>query len=399
MSVTEKPSRFPKWPTLVAWGLFVLTTLYIGFRSPPLSPSSIFCLLLAYAAATAIAMIPFWLDYRLEKLDLEDRKTKISDNLKTAMDKSEAMIARLAALEKDSAKGILIARQLPDRLEEKLAVLDQMMTKQETDRFRQLNHDLELLRQTDAQTLTKVSEAIREFTETVVQTRANMPQATEVDFSPLMEKLDTLSSPQIVLEEKAIQTAIDDALKGATDFEAGVLKEQADALQRIRENISTLIGDIRSEYRRQVKQLDERLKEAPVLRESDTKPKKKEKSVSLVADKSQVVATQTAEEQIDMGLDLGEFMEKKVDSDSVALEVEAMVGISNKVFIRGDEPYLSWDVGVPLEMSGIGHWSWEAVDVKEPIKVLLLKNDDEEDLANREITLEPGSLKKVKAHF
>jgi hypothetical protein len=396
MSATEKPSRFPKWPTLVAWGLFVLITLYIGFRSPPLSPSSIICLLLAYAAATAIAMIPFWLDYRLEKLEIEDRKTKISDNLRAAMDKSEGMVARLAALEKDSAKGILIARQLPDRLEEKLAVLDQMMTKQETDRFRQLNHDLELLRQTDVQALTKVAESIREFTETVVQTRAGTPHSTEIDFTPLMEKLDALSSPQIVLEDKVIQAAIDEALKGATDFETGVLKEQADALQRIRENISTLIGDIRSEYRRQVKQLDERLKESSVL--SNVESVKKEKPVPVV-EKPKTTPKQKPEEQIDMGLDFGDSTERKIDPDSVALEVEAMVGISNKVFIRGDEPYLSWDVGVPLEMSGIGHWSWKADNIKEPIKVLLLKNDDDEDLTNREIILEPGSFKKVKATF
>lgn len=361
-----------------------------------MSPSSIICLLLAYAAATAIAMIPFWLDYRLEKLEIEDRKTKISDNLRAAMDKSEGMVARLAALEKDSAKGILIARQLPDRLEEKLAVLDQMMTKQETDRFRQLNHDLELLRQTDVQALTKVAESIREFTETVVQTRAGTPHSTEIDFTPLMEKLDALSSPQIVLEDKVIQAAIDEALKGATDFETGVLKEQADALQRIRENISTLIGDIRSEYRRQVKQLDERLKESSVL--SNVESVKKEKPVPVV-EKPKTTPKQKPEEQIDMGLDFGDSTERKIDPDSVALEVEAMVGISNKVFIRGDEPYLSWDVGVPLEMSGIGHWSWKADNIKEPIKVLLLKNDDDEDLTNREIILEPGSFKKVKATF
>ena len=84
--------------------------------------------------------------------------------------------------------------------------------------------------------------------------------------------------------------------------------------------------------------------------------------------------------------------------DQVQVVAHAMVGISNKLFIRGDEPWLSWDQGIPMNLIGIGEFAWTGGDVNEPIEVSIRLNDEIEALGGT-LKLAPGKITEVSPKF
>jgi chemotaxis protein histidine kinase CheA len=95
----------------------------------------------------------------------------------------------------------------------------------------------------------------------------------------------------------------------------------------------------------------------------------------------------------------GSAPEVSASSDGATrLLATAYIGIGNKLFIRGDGPGLSWDVGVPMQFVSIGKWGWSTGEASGPVRVKLYKNDE---LAAPlgEITLESGKHTEVTAAF
>ncbi|MEX0325962.1 MAG: hypothetical protein AB3N33_07745 [Puniceicoccaceae bacterium] len=115
------------------------------------------------------------------------------------------------------------------------------------------------------------------------------------------------------------------------------------------------------------------------------------------------------EEQMMLSDDLGPAKpeaerEDSTGEDSFApdgktrLFAHAMIGMANKLYIRGDEPWLSWDDGQQMELIGIGEFSWSIEDLKEPMEVTLFLND-ELAAEGKPITLEPGKTVRVNPKF
>lgn len=65
------------------------------------------------------------------------------------------------------------------------------------------------------------------------------------------------------------------------------------------------------------------------------------------------------------------------------IEVNALIGIGNKPYLRGSGAGLSMDKGVPMEFVEIGKWRYVLVELSEPVRIKILKND--EDAPNEEI--------------
>jgi hypothetical protein len=80
------------------------------------------------------------------------------------------------------------------------------------------------------------------------------------------------------------------------------------------------------------------------------------------------------------------------------LIVHAMIGMHNKLFVRGDEPWLSWEDGQSMDLIGIGEFSWAIDDLKDPIEVNVLLND-EFVAEGGSVVLEPGKTKRVHLDF
>jgi hypothetical protein len=83
---------------------------------------------------------------------------------------------------------------------------------------------------------------------------------------------------------------------------------------------------------------------------------------------------------------------------STSLIATAYIGIGNKLFLRGDGPGLSWEVGVPMQFLSIGKWGWSALEVDEPITCRIYKNDDEPAI-DGDIILDPAELKEISPRF
>src|SRR5690606_5850961 len=86
-----------------------------------------------------------------------------------------------------------------------------------------------------------------------------------------------------------------------------------------------------------------------------------------------------------------------IGDDQGLLLVKAFVGISNRLFARGDAP-LNWEEGVPLRPSGIGEWRLDLEGLEEPIQVELRIND-EVSAAGDLITLAPGIPQSISPRF
>lgn len=61
--------------------------------------------------------------------------------------------------------------------------------------------------------------------------------------------------------------------------------------------------------------------------------------------------------------------------DTVRITAKAMVGVSNRIFVRGNAP-LSWEKGTALALSGIGEWQLELQGVSEPLQCEFRLNDE-----------------------
>lgn len=90
-------------------------------------------------------------------------------------------------------------------------------------------------------------------------------------------------------------------------------------------------------------------------------------------------------------LDLGEIP----SAPSATLFLDAMIGIGNKPFLRGNAPGLSEKKGTPMTFVEIGKWSFDFEPTAEEITVRVLLNDDESAPLGDAITLAPGQTLEV----
>ncbi|MGN0860477.1 MAG: hypothetical protein ACI4P3_01095 [Candidatus Spyradosoma sp.] len=72
------------------------------------------------------------------------------------------------------------------------------------------------------------------------------------------------------------------------------------------------------------------------------------------------------------------------------LVLDAMLGIGNKPFLRGNAPGLSEDAGTPMTFVEIGRWSHDFAPLSKAVSVRILRNDDEGAPLGDAVTLAPG---------
>lgn len=72
------------------------------------------------------------------------------------------------------------------------------------------------------------------------------------------------------------------------------------------------------------------------------------------------------------------------------LVLDAMLGIENKPYLRGNAPGLSLDEGTPMDFVEIGRWSYDFAPLTEEVSVKILRNDRDDDPLGDAVTLAPG---------
>lgn len=98
-------------------------------------------------------------------------------------------------------------------------------------------------------------------------------------------------------------------------------------------------------------------------------------------------AEEIPEEHVEQGeLALGDMPPAK----GATLVLDAMLGIENKPFLRGNAPGLSEDSGKAMTFVEIGRWSYDFAPLTEEVSVRILRNDDENDPLGDAVTIAPG---------
>ena len=88
---------------------------------------------------------------------------------------------------------------------------------------------------------------------------------------------------------------------------------------------------------------------------------------------------------------------KSKDGRQTRIVVEALVGIGNKPYLRGNAAGLSEDKGEPMEYLEIGKWEWKSDEVEGPLNCRVFLND--ETPAGEETVLQPGDDLTVSPVF
>lgn len=120
------------------------------------------------------------------------------------------------------------------------------------------------------------------------------------------------------------------------------------------------------------------------------------------ADSDAEAGTETAEagtETAEAGTETAEENEKPPENFPQALGatliLDAMIGIGNKPFLRGNAPGLSETAGTPMVFAEIGRWKFDFEPTNEEFTVRILRNDAENEPLGEPITLAPGQTLEI----
>jgi hypothetical protein len=312
---------------------------YLAFtHSGPLSPVVFLTVALCMLAGNALPIAAYLIFTRWREAELRAEAAEADLRVRAALRRSEEVIARLDEAEGALAKSVLLARQIPDRIEERFKVME------------------ELAARLDPVEVSALVESIQ------AALPAPREPVEEDDGGPVGERLDLLYESL-----EGIQDSLDGMLARLAEMQAAA-KPAA----------------------RPVK--------AATKAAAPARPAQEELSMegaaAVSADESPRDPEAGEPDPDPPSAPAGDAP----DRGRTGLVAHAMVGMSNRLFIRGDEPWLSWDRGQPMELIGIGEFAWSSDDLKEPIEATVYLNDAIE--ANEGVVeLKPGKTVRLNFSF
>lgn len=340
----KDPKAFFPYIFVSSWiGDLVLTFLafYLAFtHEGPLSPLVFLTVGGCILSGNLLPIAAYVIFTRWQAMELRAEEAAASLRVRDALRRSEDVIGRLEEADGSLSKAILIARQVPDRIGEKFQGLETL-----TERLNTLQAE--------------------DFTE-ALQFQGNTLES-------LSERLGSLGR---TLEELAGKVErLPGALKAERNGDAAEIsvEERLDllfeALESMQESLEGLSGPVEA-----VAEIDS--------------PPRTETPVEAGSPQEELV--------LEPGIEAPR-REQSADGKT-RLYAHAMVGMRNRLFIRGDAPWLSWEKGQPMELTGIGEFSWSAEGLKEPIEATVLLNDTLQ-AEEGPVRINPGDLLRIVPTF
>lgn len=380
-------------------GNFLLTGLafYLGFtQAEPLTiallGSVAGCILLGNVLP--IAVYAFYLHDQRSQIEAE--QTEASLVVREALRRSEAVLKRLEDAEGSIAKSLLLARQLPEKMLESQGgsrALLEALSALDAGQFSGLVDRLEKLQAKTA------------LEGDGVEARLNELQASMEEMRPLVKTLADKAEEQQALQDTApaetdelgVETKLDllqEGMEGLEDSLDQLLVHLRQGAVPSRED-----DEVEEEKEPTCEPAERFATDASGAREPDPSVEDKPSAVAetkkapkkRVAKAAAEKALAPAEvDQVEMGLSTSEDDSRPaIEADCVQIRVKAMVGIQNRLYIRGDEPHLSWEAGQRMDLTGIGEFFKEFRGVGEPLQVAFWLNDEQES-DHGVVQLEPG---------
>lgn len=340
----------PKWPFFLADGVLVAAAgLALWFSSAPPSPgavaSAILLLLLGVVVSLAPYLVEFYWNWQKEAADARERLEAQQQTMARVAKEVGDLISRLEGVDLKEAGPAQSGGPIGDRFEEMARALGQWQSQLE-EREGRFASEME-------QCLVAENEKraqFRDYLDSVLQRLEE--HASMQTLNPLQaeEELDGLDFEEPVAAPAKVV---------ATETAPAVLSAQNDGQGPTAEDES------------EGGESGEAAASAPVepTKRRSTGPRKK------------------------LETDTGGAL-----FSSTTLVATAFIGASNRLYLRGEGPGLSWEEGVPMQFVEIGKWSWTTTDATGPIQVQVYKNDQEADRSGV-MTVEPGQKLSLRPEF
>jgi hypothetical protein len=88
----------------------------------------------------------------------------------------------------------------------------------------------------------------------------------------------------------------------------------------------------------------------------------------------------------------------KTAAKKTTIGVESDIGFGNHLFLRGEGPGLSWDVGTPMTCKNSSHWEWTTDSTKKTLVFKILINDQVWSQGEN-FEVQPGEEKVLQPEF
>ena len=390
-SPKKKSNSITKWPFLAGDICLILLACFIAISAPKPIPSlTIFACILSVILGMLVFVTPYLVEHFTNQQRIKIKQLKAEETLLNAVERAAKVQAGMEDIHGEVMKCVLVTRQLPQRIEEKVNELLQVTDQFGQSQIASLKSEINALKSLDISSFQEIAEEFKKAAD-------NPKNTVEIpDLSILEDLKSTLKS----LNQKPSNSSPS-------------LADLASRVKELKHEISSMKKAIIS----QVDGLDNRLN--PVIG-TDAKLSGEETEIAAqaltVIEPEDEVETEALEEA-PPGEPL-EAPETSIQNDQLELEPEpdesgdslshedgatrllvgAFIGISNKLYIRGEGPGLSWDKGVPMDLVDIGKWEWKTYEAESPVSCKVLLND-EQWTNGEDIVLNPGSTVETNASF
>lgn len=361
----EKTSTtLPKWPFLAGDLTLVILSCFIVIATPkPMSGLTIFASTLSVILGMLIYVTPYLIEHLTAQQNIKLKQASAETTLLKAIELASDLLNRTEEIHGELMKAILLTKQFPAKLEEKTEELMEAIDSDKTNAY------IEELRE-----ITERLESIPAGLITPIVSGNAEKQTDEIKLI-IKKSLTQIESNQGKFETLLKQLS-DGILEKQNQTQAYLTPNQPRSSQSNLElNELEVVADLDSEFPDEInKQLSA---EVPQSTEDE--------SEDILADNISNNASR-------------KYKVIKNGDGATRLLVGAFIGISNKLFIRGEGPGLSWDKGKPMELVGIGKWEWKSYDVHSTINCKVLIND-EQWTDSEIIAIKPNTTFETSASF
>ena len=413
--MSEKPNiLLPKWPFLLGDIILILLACFIVIASPkPMSGIGIFACALSVILGMLVYVTPYIIEHLTQQQRIKLKQAKAEETLLKAVELASDLLKRTESIHAELMKGVLSVRQVPAKLEE---TTEQLVEIIDSDKLSASVTELsDLLNRLEAQPAQPKSEPSNGLTqEQMAELLESHPSLSAPDLTLITDTLETkleelrneLSEKFAELEKKnenssvlATSQVAEPVTKSPLSEKNEVLNESADKSEASEEGNE--ITDLSSEEEEEEEEEeeveevevenDEAFDESSAFEDEESG----EDDIEPEAIESEILIDEGKETSI---LNSEETAVIQNEDGATRLIVGAFIGISNKLYIRGEGPGLDWDKGVPMELVGIGKWEWKTYGANTAVQCKVLIND-EQWTDSENITIEPNTTMETTASF
>lgn len=441
---SQSPSQtIPKWPFIAGDALLMLCALWVAIAfSDQLSVTLVAAFTLSILLGVIIFSAPYLMEYWMEQQKTRLHQVKAEETLLNAVEKADDVLRRCKNLEQEVMKGVLVIRQAPQKMEDLSEKLDTLLADAEEKLISPLR---QATRSFSPSTIDSLSSQLKEIKSAIseINPRHEQAEVPSVDLNPIEEHILRIEQfltqnvhaepPELLQfettepenntkgsENSAIKASSDEDEAEVAETEATAFPGTEDKVSRIEIPTSDAPIDLQKELpEEKIVSSDFKtdLDPIPVSKEPDDSPEEPSPQMdeklpaNLPSDKltetaelpDQPAKQKTAAKEQDPNPQELLFGDDEESNQSqtegiTRVLVDAFIGVSNKLFIRGDAPGLSWDKGTPMDLVGIGKWEWQSDQVTSPFECRVYINDDP-DMNSASFEITPGGVFSTTASF